>query len=120
MLKSHMTFTCSRCGALTTVKRWEPKPPQWIAVRYPGIHWTSRASPSEGATAPGCDEHRYDVNIRVDLYNGGWCTGRSLYKPGEVVTFNDRPATLATAARVLKAMMAPSNFGIAVGCAPGP
>ena len=120
MLKSDMTFTCTRCGALATVKRWEPKPPRWIPVRYPGIHWTSRASPSEGTTAPGCDAHRYDVNVRFDLFIGGWCSGRGLYKRGEVVTFNDRPATLATAARVLKALTDPSNFGIAVGCGQAP
>lgn len=121
LLNSKMTFTCSGCGHVVTVRRWEPASPRWIPCRCPGIHWTSELAPKVGGETEGedCTEHAYRVQVAAEFPVGS-CTGQASAQPGEVVLVNDQEATPSTAPTILKSMMSPSNFGIAIGSAPSP
>ena len=120
LLTAKMVFSCSRCGATTTVSRWEPVPPGWIRARYPAFPWSSKIPAGVKGMPSLCDAHQYHVSVRFDMHNGGQASGQGRYKRGEVVTFNDRPATVPTALDVLKILARPSNNGIVVGCKPLP
>lgn len=120
LLTAKMVFSCSRCGATTIVYRWEPVPPGWIRASYPAFPWTSKTPAGAKFTNSACDVHQYDVSVRFDMRNGGWATGQGGYNRGEVVTFNDHPATLPKAMDVLEALSIPSNNGITVDYKPLP
>ncbi|MFH0983039.1 MAG: hypothetical protein V2A79_16090 [Planctomycetota bacterium] len=125
-MKGTVTFTCANCGETITVHRWEPVPPDWIALRhpfrYPGCHWTSLAvsGASDGnlTTKPtfSCPAHVYGVQVRFDLYGGGWCSATGSILPGGTVYVCYEKTNPATAAAVLKSLMSPLNNGITICC----
>ena len=115
LLKSNLTFQCAACGERRTVYRWEPKPPRWISLRYPGFHWTSRTPATPTEDAPPCRIHSDNVSVRFDMHNGGWCSGAGTSGAGAVLTLNGVVTTVETAPEVLKHLMDPLNNGIQVG-----
>lgn len=118
LLKSTMSFTCSECGAVTTVTRWEPVPPGWIGWRYPGLHWASTTAAT--ATSTNCNPCSYgSVKVNVQMRVGS-CSGSCNYTPPEVAMINGQKATPETAATVLESMMSPSNTGIMIYSLDGP
>jgi hypothetical protein len=119
LLKSTMTFTCSRCGLVTTVRRWEPESPPWIPLRYPGFHRSSETAPQTigDARDQDCLEHLHRVTVVADLAVGSR-TGTATALSGDVVVINGRKASPSTAVEVLKSLMSPSNTGITIGSRP--
>lgn len=126
ILRGNLTLTCSVCGDSIQVRRWQAKPPDWITLRYPGIHWTSHVPNRLGLASvdhradPVCADHRYDVKVRFDLPIGGSATGSGSWQIGgeDYVTFNGEPVTISRAPAVLKVLLSPGNNGISVGKTP--
>lgn len=113
VLTASISFTCVSCGEKTTTRRWEPVPPSWISLRYPGFHWTTRSAiPSATPVRAGavCTKHTNSVNVRAEFHVGS-VTGSGT---GDVVTINGQRATPATAVAVLKALSSRSNRGITI------
>ena len=115
VLTGSISFTCSNCGEKITTRRWEPVPPSWLSLRYPGLHWTTRSAPPPSTPdRPGavCAVHTYsDVNVRAEFPIGS-VSGSCI---GDVVFVNGQRATPATAVAVLKTLSSPSNTGISIG-----
>ena len=113
VLKSRMVLTCSRCGEVVTVTRWELAAPEWTGFRYPGFDRTSRRRPVPpgGTTTAPCTTCAYSVNVRVEM-RSGWCSGTSKADPGESVYINGWRATPDTAPTILRRMMSRANRGI--------
>ncbi|MCH7702587.1 MAG: hypothetical protein IID37_12960 [Planctomycetes bacterium] len=114
VLTGSISFTCPSCGEKITTRRWEPVPPSWISLRYPGFHWTTRSAiPSATPVRAGavCTNHNYSVNVRAEFHVGS-VTGSAA---GGAVFVNGQRATPATAVAVLKTFGSPSNRGITIG-----
>ena len=114
LLKGKLEFKCSVCGETTTVYRWEPKPPRWIAPRFPGVNWSHNSAPPAGGP-PRCRAHSYSVSVKFDMHNGGWCSGAGTSGARRVLTLNGLLTTVETGPDVLKHLMDPLNNGIQVG-----
>ena len=125
ILRANLTLTCSACGEDILVRRWQAKPPDWIPLRYPGIHWTSRtqrisrlADPDDIPDPSVCRPHVFDVAVRFDLPIGGRVSGQCLGAQGEVVVINGEPVTPESAKKLLKVLLAPGNNGVRVARVP--
>lgn len=104
-----ISFTCQHCGASTTIKRWQPKPPMWFPTRYPGWHWPLGNS-TPGLMA-GCPGHRYNVGVDIrDSASGSGAFGRKSESDTETVYVNDYHAVPANAPTILRAMAKKRGF----------
>ncbi len=119
IMRSSITFTCAQCQTANTLSRFEPRPPDWIGVRYPGLSWRSTKAPPIGAP-PVATTHVHQpgpVAIQSDLWSGGRCTGNG---SGRGTRINGIVATTDSAPDILKQMMDPTNNGITIGSTPPP
>lgn len=105
LLSGNMSFTCTRCGQIVSVSRWEPQPPRWIPFRYPGMHWTSRSSVAHNSPSAPCSGHHYALTLRHDFFDGGGATGT--FPCFDQATINEEKVTPDTAPHVLESLMSP-------------
>lgn len=110
ILAGSVVATCRTCAHRRTTQRWEPVPPPWIPLRYPGVHWTS----DEPAAGGRCQACGYDVAVRAE-FRAGSVSGRGGMGPDERTIVNGIGLSLDNGPEVLKALMAPDNFGIQIG-----
>ena len=114
IMQSSITFTCAQCQEANTVYRFEPRPPDWIGIRYPSMSWRS-TKPSPAGSPPVATTHVHQpgsVALRSDLWSGGRCTGRG---SGSITRVNGIIATPESAPDILKQMLDPTNNGISIG-----
>ena len=114
IMQSSITFTCAQCQEASTVFRFEPRPPDWIGIRYPAMSWRSTEPPPTSSPAV-TTTHAHQpgsVAVRSDLWFGGRCTG---WGSGSITRINGIIATPESAPDILKQMLAPTNNGISVG-----
>lgn len=114
LIRSKMTFTCTKCSDVITVRRWEPQAPRWVPFRYPGYHSTARNDPSTATSTASCTHDSRSVKVLADLYYGGSCGGSGTWSPERTILFNHLAALPDSAPAVLKALTAPTNNGIMV------
>jgi hypothetical protein len=124
ILRSNITFTCTKCGHVVTVSRWDPALARWTGIRYPGyvqrqdLPPAPDSSPDAVPSAPACAEHHFGVRVKFDLFIGGFVTGTAVPESGEVVAVNGMTATPETAPQLLRALTDPSNWGVTIGGQP--
>ena len=112
IMRANINLTCSVCGKMIAVKRWEAKAPRWIPVRYPGINRTRTIPARTASSVAECDKHSFKVAVRSDLPIGGRVTASASFVEGLNFTYNGVRVTPKTLPQVLRALLAPGNNGI--------
>jgi predicted RNA-binding Zn-ribbon protein involved in translation (DUF1610 family) len=118
MIRGKLTFACRKCGVEQITQRWEPKFPEWIGLRLPGVHWRSGLVRKANEKRPECATHSFD-HLTAEL----WMPGSPMrvtgwWDPGEHPLINDQIATPETTVDVLKFVMDPKNTWIGISFAP--
>ncbi len=106
-----ISFTCQRCGASAIIKRWQPKPPKWVPIPYPGWRWPLGDSTPDPMA--GCPGHRYNVVVAFkDNASGNGASGTGAESDTETVQVNDHHATPTNAPTILRASAKSGGFSI--------
>jgi predicted RNA-binding Zn-ribbon protein involved in translation (DUF1610 family) len=105
-----LSFTCAQCGATAGAKRWELQSPRWVPLGYPSVSWPW----GDPTPEPGACRHRYNIAVGwTDRLTGTGANGNGLEDATHDVFINDRRATPANAAAILKDVSKYRSFKIA-------
>lgn len=111
LLRGTLVFTRADCDEQITFARTQLRPPRWIPFSYPGF--TSRAL-TPGKPDRACGPIA-SFRLQFDLSIGGSAAGSGPVDAVEPTWINGHAATVDTACRVLKTVLAPDNSGVFLG-----
>ena len=115
-MRGSLSLACLDCGEGQSFKRMEPRVAGWLPIRYPGVTWiTGTTGPEANAS---CAAHRYHVSVQSDMKQGSLSANSAASDSISSIYVNGILATPDNTGAMLKALMAPNNFGVAIG--PGP
>ena len=110
IMESSITFTCADCRNVQRVRRWEPRPPNWIPFRYPGLTWRDTQDGRSPHT-PGFHRN-YRADLKSDLHCRGRVTAWGDSTFADPCSFNGILVTPVSAPTFLYEMLSPANNGI--------
>jgi hypothetical protein len=114
LLRGRITFASPTSGVTMTIRRWEFESPRWIPLRYPGFHWTTWTPGGADSSDGGLDVSALDVVVGFEFSGGGSARASGSSSADQILTINGIPALPETGARLLKALQAPGNMGVAL------